>query len=224
MPRNIELKARIADWASACRIARSLATADLGELHQVDTYFRVPHGRLKLRQFSNPPAELIAYSRPDQDNAKGSDYRIVKIDDAEGLLAALSSTLGVWVRVEKRRRVYLHDNVRIHLDEVVGLGQFLEFEAAIDAAHDETRCRETLAHLERAFSLGASDLLIGSYSDMIGKASGPRVEHPSSIGGQAAEYDLDFQGPQGIGEHDRIGQDHPRRKGIRTSRDDGQRG
>jgi predicted adenylyl cyclase CyaB len=172
MPRNLELKARITDWDAACRVARSLATADLGELHQLDTYFRVPNGRLKLRQFSHPPAELIAYSRPDQAEAKASDYRIVKIDDADGLLAVLSSALGVWARVEKRRRVYLHDNVRIHLDEVAGLGRFIEFEAVIDATHDEARCRETLAKLERAFALGATDLLIGSYSDMIEKAGG----------------------------------------------------
>jgi predicted adenylyl cyclase CyaB len=211
MPKNIELKARITNWDAACRVARSLATADLGELHQVDAYFRVPNGRLKLRQFSTPPAELIAYSRLDQPDAKASDYRIVKIADAEGILAMLSTALGVWARVEKRRRVYLHDNVRIHLDDVVGLGRFLEFEAVIDATHDEARCRETLVRLQRAFALGASDLLIGSYSDMIVKASG-------------AICDLQFPREPGTGEYDRNGQDHPRGKGVRAARDDGERG
>jgi predicted adenylyl cyclase CyaB len=167
MPRNIELKARIADWDAALRIARSLATADLGELHQTDTYFRAPFGRLKLRQFDQPPAELIAYSRPDRPDAKPSDYRIVTIDDAESLLAALDAALGVWARVEKRRRAFLHDNVRIHRDDVATLGHFLEFEAVIDDRHDESRCRDTLVRLCQAFGLCASDLLDRSYSDMI---------------------------------------------------------
>lgn len=172
MPKNIELKARIDDWESAGRVARSLATAEVGELHQVDTYFRVPSGRLKLRQFSTPPAELIAYSRPDQSEAKTSEYRVVRIDDAERLLAALSAALGIFARVEKRRLIYLHENVRIHLDRVAGLGEFLEFEAVVDEQHDEARCHETLARLQRAFALRASDLLRGSYSDMIAGKSG----------------------------------------------------
>jgi adenylate cyclase class 2 len=167
MPRNLEIKARIRDWDLACRTARSLATTDPGELHQLDTYFRVPHGRLKLRQFSNPPAELIFYSRPDRSEAKSSDYRIVKIDDAEGLLDALTAALGILARVEKRRLVYLHENVRIHLDRVEGLGEFVEFEAVVDEQHDEARSHATLARLQQAFALRASDLLSGSYSDMI---------------------------------------------------------
>jgi predicted adenylyl cyclase CyaB len=172
MPRNFELKARIGDWDSALRAARSVATAELGELHQIDTYFRAAKGRLKLREFATGPAELIAYFREDEREAKASDYRVVRVDDAEGILAALAATLGILVRVAKRRLVYLHDNVRIHLDRVEGLGEFIEFEAIVDAAHDEARCHETLSRLREVFGLHASDLLIGSYSDMIAIESG----------------------------------------------------
>src|SRR5688572_18700540 len=105
MPRNIELKARIGDWESALRAARSVATADLRELLQIDTYFRVANGRLKLREFGTGAAELIAYSRADEQDAKPCDYRVVRVDDAEGILAALTAALGILVCVEKRRLV-----------------------------------------------------------------------------------------------------------------------
>ena len=74
MARNIELKARLTDPDAARATARRLATESLGVLHQIDTYFRVAHGRLKLRETSNAAAELVQYRRPNDAAAKTSDY------------------------------------------------------------------------------------------------------------------------------------------------------
>src|SRR5947207_1374897 len=118
MPRNIELKARLDDPAVATRVAEQLCGRVAKIERQLDTYFGSPHGRLKLREIDGHKAELIWYQRPDQAEAKASDYRIVPVADAAGLKQALGSALGIRGTVGKLRRIYLYKNVRIHLDEV----------------------------------------------------------------------------------------------------------
>jgi adenylate cyclase class IV len=61
--RNIELKARCPDLNAAREAARRLGAEFAGTLEQRDTYFVVPHGRLKLRQTAGHGAELVAYAR-----------------------------------------------------------------------------------------------------------------------------------------------------------------
>lgn len=165
--RNIELKARIRSLDEARAVAERMATERLGLLAQTDTYFHCPRGRLKLREIDDGEAELIAYARTDQLGPKGSDYHLVKIQDPRALKQALSATLGVRAVVLKQREVFLHDNVRIHLDKVVGLGEFLEFEAVLDDAHSDATGHRQLEKLMAAFSIVTSDLIEKSYVDLI---------------------------------------------------------
>lgn len=166
--RNIELKARLRDLERARQVARQVATQHLGVLHQVDTYFHSRRGRLKLRESSDRPAELIYYQRPHQGGAKGSDYFLIPVGDPEALKIALSAACGVRGVVEKRRDLYLAENVRIHLDEVVGLGSFLEFEAVLDETIDDDTGQAQVERLTNLFQIAPSDLLAGSYSDLLG--------------------------------------------------------
>lgn len=89
--RNIELKARDPDPDGSLQAALALGATDEGWIHQIDTYFRVPNGRLKLREES-PEAHLTAYNRVDQAAARESRYWIVPISDSEGLKQALAIT------------------------------------------------------------------------------------------------------------------------------------
>ena len=118
--RNIELKARDPDPARSLQAALQVGASDEGWLHQTDTYFRVPRGRLKLRE-EGAVAHLISYERADETVARESRYRLVPVGDSAGLKDALSDALGVLVVVEKSRRLLLWHGVRIHLDEVRGL-------------------------------------------------------------------------------------------------------
>ncbi len=104
MTRNIELKARDPDPAHSLNIALGLGVEDRGWLQQLDTYFIVPQGRLKLRE-QHDSAELIYYKRSDEATARVSNYRLVQIEDADGLKHALTAALGVLVAVEKSRRL-----------------------------------------------------------------------------------------------------------------------
>jgi adenylate cyclase, class 2 len=49
--------------------------------------------------------------------------------DAPALAAVLGDALGVRIVVEKARRVLRRGTVRIHVDDVAGLGRFVELEA-----------------------------------------------------------------------------------------------
>lgn len=163
--RNIELKARCADLDGARHIAETLGAEARGTLQQRDTYFQVPQGRLKLRETAGEPAVLIAYHRPDDSASRTSRYHLVAVPDAQQLTAALQSTLGVRCVVEKRRELFLYRNVRIHLDEVTGLGTFLEFEAVLGPDDSESGAHTLLADLRRSFGISDDVLLAGSYAD-----------------------------------------------------------
>lgn len=167
---NIELKARLASIDAARHIATALADRRLDDQHQIDTYFHCQSGRLKLREIVGVKTELIAYHRPDQTEAKASHYYVLQVESPARFADGLSMTLGIRSRVEKHREIFLHKNVRIHLDVVEGLGAFLEFEAVVGEACDEVESARLVAQLRERFGIQAADLVDRSYENLIGEA------------------------------------------------------
>jgi adenylate cyclase, class 2 len=166
LSRNIELKARCPDLAAAEAALAPLSIHDAGVQQQIDTYFASHHGRLKLREIIGVRAELIWYQRTDEPRSRQSDYHVVPVPDPQKLKTALTAALGVRRQVRKRRHVLLWHNVRIHLDEVEGLGTFVEFEAVISAKDDEATGHARLAELCRLMAISTADHLAVSYIDM----------------------------------------------------------
>ena len=177
--KNIELKARLPDLNAAREIAVRLATANLGIEEQTDTYFHCPSGRMKLREIirfahdkpdeptpSGRIAQLIWYDRPDQTDCKESTYQIVEINDPVRI-KQLKAEMGIRGVVAKRREIFLYENVRIHLDDVAGLGTFIEFEAVLGDGIDAAAGQSQVAALQKAFGISAGDLLPRSYADMV---------------------------------------------------------
>ncbi len=168
--RNIEIKARLKNPSESRAVAERLCgPRPHAELRQVDTYFNVPNGRLKLREEEGDGAKnvLIFYRRPDQTGPKRSLYDLAPTNSPTELKHALTGALGIRVIVSKRRTVFLHENVRIHLDEVEGLGAFLEFEAVMADGVPDGAGQAQLQKLMREFSISEEDLFEDSYSDMI---------------------------------------------------------
>lgn len=167
--RNLELKARRqVDAETARTIALSLGANDLGVLEQEDTYFHCPFGKLKLRTTSvDRGGELIAYSRKSESTLLLSHYEQVPILDADALKSALKLTLGVRVNVRKRRQSFLCRGIRIHVDEVENLGNFLEFEAPLNDESNMDEVEADLHLLSQQYGLDLSELLYESYSDML---------------------------------------------------------
>lgn len=166
MPRNIELKARLASRDAGRRIAREFASYHAGEFRQVDTYFDCRRGRLKLRE-SFGRGELIAYQRADEAGPRTSEYRVVPVADAEAMKAALAAALGIRVVVDKSRDLFMWENVRIHLDTVKSLGEFIEFEAVLAEEQPDEEGYVQIQRLMEEFQVSPEDLVAGSYADLV---------------------------------------------------------
>lgn len=175
MPRNIEIKARLASLQDTEKLARALSDGEVTVLEQEDVFFADAEGRLKLRIFPDQHGELIHYHRPDQDGPKTSSYLITPTADPAGLREALSRAYGVRAVVKKRRRLYLVGRTRIHLDLVEGLGEFLELEVVL--AEDESLQdgqREAEGLMEQ-LDITAHQLVADAYVDLLERIASPEV-------------------------------------------------
>lgn len=174
MARNVEIKACLpaASVAPVAANALALATAPALDLQQDDSFYACAQGRLKLRRFADGTAELIAYQRPDLPGPKTSDYQRTKVADAEGLHAALSTACGLIGRVRKRRRVVMVGRTRVHLDEVEGLGHFLELEVVL--RDDEPACDgiDEAEALMTRLGVQPQWLVQGAYLDLLTSGAG----------------------------------------------------
>ena len=169
MPTNIEIKARVRDMGELRRRAEALSDTPVQVIPQEDTFFHVPRGRLKLRQLRPDFAQLVFYERPDQDGPKRSNYYIYETHDPEGLKTALSLALGVRGVVRKTRYLYLAGQTRIHLDDVEGLGQFMELEVVLRDGQMDAEGQSIAEDLMARLGVRKEDLLEGAYMDLMEK-------------------------------------------------------
>jgi len=182
MPTNIEIKARLADLPKTTALVVPLSDTPPQTLHQRDTFFRCPHGRLKLREITRGHAELISYTRPDSAAAKSSDYEITPVAEPELLKAVLTRALGVTQTVVKTRVLYLIGQTRVHLDSVEGLGDFLELEVVLRPGQDVAEGRAIADDLMRRLGIRDDDLCSTAYADMLGVAAA--TSPPAASGSQ----------------------------------------
>lgn len=166
---NVEIKARCPDPGAIRRLLREREAEFRGEDRQTDTYFRVPEGRLKLRE-GTIENNLIFYRRDDKEGPGLSDVELHPAPRPAGLKAVLARALEVLLTVRKKREIWYLENVKFHIDEVDGLGSFVEIEA-IDS--DGTRSPAELRRQCRGYMefLGIPEekLVAVSYSDLLMK-------------------------------------------------------
>ncbi|MDD3284531.1 MAG: class IV adenylate cyclase [Patescibacteria group bacterium] len=164
---NIEIKAKCINQDKIRDILKSYDAKFIGTDHQIDTYFKVSKGRLKLRE-GNIENHLIFYEREDKSGPKQSNVTFCEFQKDSGLKKVLEKSLGVLVVVDKQREIYFIDNVKFHLDTVSGLGTFVEIEAidGDDGIVGENLLEQCNKYLE-ILGIKESDLLDSSYSDQI---------------------------------------------------------
>ncbi|MGZ5285686.1 MAG: class IV adenylate cyclase [Flavisolibacter sp.] len=164
---NYEFKAKCEDLSFIEDILLQKNPEFAGTDHQVDTYFNVPNGRLKLREGRIENA-LIQYNRADIAGAKTSQVVLYQARPGSALKQALVNALGIKVVVDKKRKIYFIDNVKFHLDEVENLGTFVEVEA-IDADGNLglEKLKMQCNGYAQLFQINQKQFMAESYSDML---------------------------------------------------------
>ncbi len=180
---NIELKARCENLGRLRESLKSLGAEGQEPERQIDTYFRVAHGRLKLRESLQSDPELIYYARGDVAGARESHYEIYLVEDPEGLKAILKKALGVQAVVAKRREIYLIGNVRVHLDKVQDLGVFVELEGVVENPMELGSIADEVQRLQQALGIESRELIKESYSDLMPSVQVPREGSDEPCGG-----------------------------------------
>ena len=164
---NIEIKAKCNDPEFIREYLKNNHAEFKGTDHQIDTYFNVSHGRLKLRE-GNIENNLIYYERNDETGAKESNFQLVNINDPDGLKEVLAKSSGIKVIVKKKRDIYFIKNVKIHIDDVSGLGSFVEIEASnLYADVSKEKLQEQCIFYLKEFKINNEDLIAVSYSDLL---------------------------------------------------------
>ena len=163
--KNIEIKLRLTGYREALEYMASLTGQEPAVLEQTDTYFKTNRGRLKLRE-EDGRSELIFYVRPDRPRSKVSDYHRVDLDEPRGLKDLLARALSIDVVVEKTRNLFFQGATRIHIDEVPGLGHFIEIEVPVAEGESKEPARATIEAILSGLP-GIPEPISVSYSDML---------------------------------------------------------
>lgn len=167
MAANIEIKARVDNFEELKTRAEALSDQPLEIIPQEDTFFNTEKGRLKLRVLAPDQGTLIYYERPDQDGPKRSDYHLAETRDPESLKHTLTLALGVRGVVRKTRYLYMVGQTRIHVDDVDGLGNFMELEVVMREGQTDVEGQAIAEDLMRRLGIREDALIEGAYMDLI---------------------------------------------------------
>lgn len=169
---NVEIKARSQKPDEIRNLLKSKGADFRGIDHQIDTYFKVRIGMLKLRE-GTLENHLIFYERERQKGPKAS--RVILLENKPGspLKEIPLKSLGVLRVVDKQREIYFIDNVKFHIDSIKNLGTFLEIEAIDrDGSIGKGKLPEQFDHYMKLFQIKSEDLIGGSYCDLLNDMEG----------------------------------------------------
>ncbi len=184
MASNVEIKASLLPKQALRIRAEALSRSSLAPevFHQTDTFYEVPFGRLKLREFEDGRAELIAYERPDCTGPAHSSFVRFPCTDPQSLHEVLSRSVGVRGVVEKRREVIHVGQTRLHLDDVAGLGSFLELEVVLREDQSPGEGEAIARELMGAFGIESESLIDVAYIDLLeARVKGPGDSGPRTV-------------------------------------------
>ena len=166
--KNIEIKAYIRDYNKLLKKVENFCNKPVEIQNQRDTFFNTPAGRLKLRETDNDSA-LIYYDRTDSLEPSQSDIAISLTDNPETLKTLLSKSNGIRGIVLKKRSLYKYGQTRIHIDDVSGLGKFIELEVVLEENQSVNDGENIANDLMNKLDIQKSDLIDVAYIDLIEK-------------------------------------------------------
>ncbi|UCF78606.1 MAG: class IV adenylate cyclase [Candidatus Eiseniibacteriota bacterium] len=176
MASNVEIKARAKDFTRQRELAEAMSDTAAEHMFQEDVFFNVPDGRLKLRSSGDSAGELIYYERGDVSGPRMSRYFIGRTEDRSSLKRVLSSSLGVYGLVRKYRTLFRVGDIRVHLDRVEDLGDFIELEYVMRDDTVEGDAVRAVRDLMTRLCIRERDLIDVAYIDLVlaGRPGTPR--------------------------------------------------
>lgn len=172
--RNLEIKAEYKNHNQLKKIMKEISARFVQKMHQVDTYFSVSNGRLKLREFDSKKSELIFYQRGEKGAKRWSDYHFIEISDTKELKNLLNKLFPIKVIVDKQRFLYMYKNARIHIDTVKGLGSFMEIEVLVKKG--DIQAKELMQELLEFLKIPQKSFIKNSYSDLLIKGKSRKIK------------------------------------------------
>ncbi|XP_075234683.1 uncharacterized protein LOC142332253 [Lycorma delicatula] len=167
MSRNVEVKAKIDNFNEFLVKCEELSQS-VGEIiKQEDYFYNSSNGRLKLRNIEGRKSELISYVRPDDDKPKLSEYDKCDVHNSDELNKVLSRALGVCGVVKKTRHLFLIGQTRIHVDQVTGLGSFMELEVVLSKTQTIEDGQKIANELMEKLSVNSGQLISVAYVDLL---------------------------------------------------------
>jgi len=164
---NIEIKAKHDNINQIRYLLKQNNAKFIGEDHQIDTYFKVPSGRLKIRE-GNIENSLIHYERDNNKGPKHSKVILINLESKSDLKEIFMKIFGSLVVVDKKREIYFIDNVKFHIDSVKGLGKFIEIEAIDKKGNIELgKLKEQCNKYIDLFKIENKNMIKKSYSDLL---------------------------------------------------------
>jgi predicted adenylyl cyclase CyaB len=167
MGTNIEIKAKVKNPAHLHRLVQKCSDTPGEVILQEDIFFRTAKGRLKLRIFPSGHSELIYYERQSTPGPKRSKYLISRCTDPASLRTLLATALGIRGIVRNRRLLYRIDNTRIHVDDVEGLGPFVEVEVVLNERQSVADGETVADEIMKKLGIHKADLVEEAYIDLL---------------------------------------------------------
>ncbi|CAI5443787.1 unnamed protein product [Caenorhabditis angaria] len=172
MSRNVEIKAKVKDHAKLVARAVELSGNRPVLLKQHDIFYESPKGRLKMRSVEEngvAKTELIWYDRPNVAGPKLSDFNKFDVPAAilEDLKTTLKNSMGLIGEVKKVRTLVIFEQTRIHIDQVEGLGDFMELEVCLKPEESLEDGQKIAEKLRADLGVAEDDLLTDAYMDML---------------------------------------------------------
>lgn len=166
---NLEIKARIQNQEEIRHLLTRIQAVYERTETQIDTYFSVENGRLKLREIDGHETKLIQYFRNQDKTPKQCNFAIVRVQNAEKFGRMLKRVHGIYQQVAKIREYWAWNQVAIHLDQVEKLGLFIEFQAVVGNYQLHLDAEDKFIFLMSQLNILPDDVVHTDYAEMMTK-------------------------------------------------------
>ena len=175
---NVECKCEVQDAELARLMLIGVGARHVGALTQVDTFYRIPDGRLLRRETTGDAPEYLFYHRHNRVTPRLAHFTVYNEQEMRTRFGA--TPLPVWVVVHKTRDIWMQGDVTIHLDHVDNLGDFAEFVVLVRRDRHAGICHRAINELRQQLAPALGGMIATSYADMLADEmqDRPRLEPP----------------------------------------------